>query len=247
MNTFSIKRIFLLLKEYYTTHLKKDLLMLFVPFGLCVLVFLIGGGALIFYISIGFFLFWAFGSFSQLGKKDKATNYLILPASNLEKTIATLIRIYVFQTIFITIASLLGVIMGITIANWLQGNNFISGYNSYTIGEVFNILFSKYDFTDLMTIFTVSAMAVFASVYFKKRALPKFILFVIVLAIITAALDGAIVKFFLDDSKRTEFYLSMNQIDLFDSSPCIHSIISSIFILFLWFLTYLRLKETEVK
>ncbi|HLX53838.1 MAG TPA: hypothetical protein VKR58_07850, partial [Aquella sp.] len=143
-----------------------------------------GGFVRFLFVSIGAYLsgsaFWEFSSAA------KTRNYLLIPAGNLEKIVAK-IMFYVFGwwVLFVLVWLITGVVANVIFSAFM-------GY-PFTLASMFSSLFSIITILlpSLPLIFLLQSLGVFASCYFKKSALFKLSVAILLIMLLIAALTVA--------------------------------------------------------
>jgi len=190
-------------------------------------------------------------SFSVLYNKQKGIEYLLLPASMFEKFVAKLI----FSTVGYILMALAGYFIFSLIGSGLSFLAFGRGHG------VFNP-FTREVWQMIALYVATSSVVFFGSVYFKKLPLVKTILMLCGIAIGYAVLSAVIFRFlfwgFFDgfilvndemmNLFRIQAGMSAQFMNFFEN---LYSVLKVIFWFivpaFFWVLTFLRLRETEVR
>ena len=233
MNAISLNRLKYLFIEYFVTHWKRDLIVF---------------AALLFtqaifkyvYLSIDFLPelillltpIILLGTSNQLGKKLRGINYLMCPANTKEKLFVNIALVHIYYSTFLFLSCILA--------------------------QSISTLYPHYDeivtlHTDIIFILTspgfwgillaTQSLFIFTSIYFKKNAIVKtlifftilFFIFLIIAIIFAQLYEYGVITFdllnFVVKILRTPYFL--------------HISFYTIAVVF-WFLSYLRLKRTEV-
>ena len=248
MNTISFNRIKCLFIEYFALHWKRDLMV----FG-GVLAALIGAMYLhlpftnptliIFVISIILcsitFNFWH--------KKTLGMSYLLCPANTAEKVIANALLVHVYYTAILLLSCVL--------ARYTM-HLFYPDILFFRMERIEEVITSPMFWVCLLAI---QSFFLFTSVYFRKNALLKTVLFLAVLFVIFMFIIGYSMIYFstvIEESQvvgliswssnngvyRTELIsYTLHKYDwLYSYALCFIAPV------FFWVLSYFRLKETEV-
>lgn len=206
-------------------------------------------GVLIYCLAITSFSFLEFNSY------ERKIEYLLLPATKLEKLLAKLF----LTTVGYSLLAFFALQINLWLVNWLNVGlpyNSIATNGYYISKEEINYLLYIYIYLILQPVFF------FCSIYFTKLELPKTI---IALSLIGGALfillkNGSLIG--LENINRytvlnervnsaqfdisTESKIKLIDIIVYLSNILFYTAIVVIPLLF-WFLSYLRLKEAEVK
>lgn len=193
------------------------------------------------FVSVGAYL--AGSTFWEFSSAAKARSYLLIPATTLEKITAK-ISVYIFGWWLLFILAWL-------IAGTLANLAFSTLTGTVTLHNLFNSLFSifKILLPTLPAIFLLQSLGVFASCYFKKSALFKLAVALLVLGLLIASLTLAevslLVKYFglAQMSSSTILPQGLN----FKLISCLANSGSIIIGLIACLLSWLRLRETEAR
>lgn len=173
-------------------------------------------------------------AFRHLAVTPSAISYLTLPASTSEKTISVILRYQIFYVVITILANIIGFWIAMGILNMIGSDAWMLMLDIYGRPEV--------DFTGfgwgLAALFPVLAGMTFGSVYFKKNAPLKNALACIAIFVVLLAINILILHFRNFTGGREIFTTS----DQFKLTFLIVSVITT---LFFWFMTWLRLRETE--
>lgn len=248
MNTFSIQRAKLLCSKYFIEHWKKDMMI----FAIILIIniffgFIVRPGSELGASSLSYVmttLILASNIFYPLKRKDHALNYLMVPASNLEKVTVNIFLIHIYQTLALLVVTVAGLFIGKGIMTIV----FPTQLNPLD----FNLIFRVFDFDLFIRLIMFQAIFIFGSVYFKKNTFIKtgllivgFLFFIIlfdigfVLAFINkdyANISNMSVEIFIDEN----FNFSIQHSELISNLFCIF------YTLIFWVLSFFRLRETEV-
>jgi hypothetical protein len=264
-----LSREYLLIKKYWYEH-KRSYGILFLAF--TAFLFLVMGINLVFsnpmlfrtssqilYYFIGLFLFGCLSAsllFSELGTKSKAINYLLIPASAVEKLICMLLfGVIVFFVGYSLTFSIVNSIV-VALANHINGTDF-------EVITIFNILHYNNPMMDgpnsglLIIFFTAQAAFMLGSIYFSNYSFLKT---VIVLGLLWAFaivfisfINNAILPeqgWFKDQLHTFEVLHPSGKNKLIIVSGWISSVCTFYFqcmiIPVLWTVIYYRLKEKQV-
>lgn len=200
-----------------------------------------GGFIRFLFVSIGAYLsgsaFWEFSSAA------KTRNYLLIPAGNLEKTAAKIL-FYVFGwwVLFIMAWLITGIAANIIFSAFM-------GY-PFRLANMFNSLFSIVTILlpSLPVIFLLQSLGVFASCYFKKSAVLKLTVAILLITLLIAALT-------ITELSLLVKYIGLGNIGnlILKDSTFIHILTNlanpAYFIIGIaaCFLSGLRLRETEAR
>lgn len=241
-NLFSIDRFWLLLKGTIVENKYKDLRLALVM--MAVIAFFAEFGIYCFNYSIINFpvvavaIFIASVSFKRLGDLASGINYLMIPASTVEKTAVNIIYTQLYLFVILTISALIGYYAG-QVLHFLTMEDFTNGATLHFAP----INFENFGWYLLILTFWQS-VAIFGSVYFKKLAIVK--------TLLTIGAYGMVLIFFwislaaiLSNFVEFDTQLNFNWHITNNGASIVMLIAHIVGILFFWFMTYLRLRETE--
>lgn len=248
MNTFSIKRVQLLCSRYFIEHWKKDVMV----FGILLIVniflgvFLTPGNDLGFsaFLVSGALLISASNIFYPLKSKKQTLDYLMLPASSLEKTTTNIFLIHIYQFLGVLIFTFAGLFIGKIIGAMA----FPMRMNPLSFNLFFNVF--NIEFIVEMTLFL--ALFIFGSVYFKKNAFIKTFLFLIAFIFIIALVDVGIIVAFLETDAAN---INNSSVSIVLENDFNFGLINGkkagtlfciCYTLIFWVMSFYRLRETEV-
>jgi len=243
MKNISFHRIGLLLKRYFVENWKKDLVVMGIVFAFEIVIFPYRIASFTQKEPMSWFLlFVCFSLFSgrifgMLGKPSAAVNYLMLPASRMEKLTTNIILSHFYYPPILIAASYLGVL----------GRSFLCTllFEDYTTTGIGFTFFNTpvEAWVLILIIFLNNAVMMFGSIYFKKKAVIK-----------TLLCEGAfafasiILVFVIEIILHKAGYI-VTHVRFPEIKDYIANIMYTIMIcttVFFWVLSYFRLKETEV-
>lgn len=264
---FSLQRWGLLVKQHWAENKKRYLLSLAALMGLIIMWFVFtlaneGQRALdgnmqrsVYFVLLMFIgTFYASQFFNELGDKSKAINYLLTPASTLEKFLCALFFVVPLFFILFTAAFYLCTTLMVAIANALP----LDDMHGSKIAVV-NIFTQKNNpdlpLVILSVFFCLQAACMLGSVYFQKysyikTAIAIFLLFLAINFFEAYIIDTLMPGGFFKGFSKYQF-MENGQPDKIVALP--HWLSSSLsFVIrfgippLLWLVTYYRLKEKEV-
>lgn len=228
---FSFQRLGLLIRTVFIQNWKKDLRIFLCVMGVLAVLHAFNG----FYFPINFpivavLLYIAGSTFKRLGNQPSAISYMMMPASTLEKTITAIFYVNIYYVVLMVAAGLLGFGLAILLNPAL-----------HTIG-IPEMCPAKIITVDLGTIImgltAGISVLLFGSVYFKKFAILKTGLVALALFVVLTLALSAIMNF------HTCSYHYFDDITT-KTLKILYYVILSVATLFFWFMTWLRLRETE--
>lgn len=237
MNNLSYNRIVLLLQRYFRENWKIDLIIAAIVFGIDTMTSINQGSSSVsIFLIIVLLAIYSGRMFIILGRPQGAINYLMLPASPLEKVLTGILLSGLYFPIVIFASSLLGIMASIPICAMI--------YNSGLVMKSIK-LFPSVEFSAETTIalalfiLMINSIMMFGSVYFKRKAVIKTMLCILafnfVLTVISLILGwimhkGSFMLLGIEDPAYADtiVYVAM-----------------AIITVFFWVLSYFRLKETE--
>ena len=246
--SFSFHRIGLLMKNIFLQNWKKDL---------CIFLCMMGGMAIWKWLSMimfrdanvdfasGFYLQYfpinfavaatlmvlASLTFRRLSNPASGIMYLTLPASTLEKVVVNILLVNVYYFVLLVVSGLAGYALSLCMLAPM--------FPSENVFVCFKFI-HWYTFGYFAIMLTAGAAAIlFASVYFKKLALLWSFLIGVAVLFVTIVINIAI-SYMGGGNMQRIWDLSHN------AAEAIYYVIFSLVTLFFWFMTWLRLRETEV-
>ena len=247
---FSIDRMLLLARSIFVQNKSKDLRLALVIagvmafFGLLSVHFEDYGVFHFLYVIV--LLVLAGTTFKMLTSQPRAMAYLTLPASAAEKTVVTIAYLNIYYFLLLSVSSFVGYYFGQLLQNLIAVIPFVRGIFGFDGEHVFNLSAVSFDgFGDnLLTLTMVISILLFGSLYFRKHAILKTLLTACVFGFAILILDMIVIA-----SVTSGFSLTAHNFDLPDTPQWLHTLIDyavpSIVTLFFWFMTYIRLRETE--
>ena len=246
--SFSFHRIGLLMKNIFLQNWKKDL---------CIFLCMMGGMAIWKWLSMtafgrgdvelgsSFFILYspinfavaatlmvlASLTFRRLSNPASGIMYLTLPASTLEKVVVNILLVNVYYFVLLVVAGLAGYALSLCmLAPMFPSENVFLAFKCIP----------WYTFGYLALLLTVGAAAMlFASVYFKKLALLWSFLIGVAVLFVTIVIN-TVISYMWGGNMHRIWDLSHG------AAEAIYYVIFSLVTLFFWFMTWLRLRETEV-
>ena len=193
-------------------------------------------GVVLFYMPMNFavaatLIVLASLTFRRLSNQSSGIMYLTLPASTLEKVVVNVLLVNVYYFVLLILSGLAGYALCLCLL--------APTYSAANVFECFKFIYwSEFGYYALLITAGAAAM-LFASVYFKKLALLWSFLIGIAVLFISIAVDIAIL-YIADGSLTRPWHLPNG------GAQAMYIVILSLVTLFFWFMTWLRLRETEV-
>lgn len=246
--SFSFHRIGLLTKNIFLQNWKKDLCIFLCMMGgmaiwkwiSCMIIWRgdadFGSGLVIQYFPINFavaatLMVLASLTFRRLSNSASGIMYLTLPASTLEKVMVNILLVNVYYFVLLVVSGLAGYALCLCMLAPM--------YPSENVFVCFKFI-NWWAFGSFAILLTAGAAAMlFASVYFKKLALLWSFLIGVAVLFVTIVINVVISSMGGGNMQRI-WDLSH------DAAEAIYYLIFSLVTLFFWFMTWLRLRETEV-
>ena len=153
--------------------------------------------------------FYASQYFSDLGSRDKGSHFLLIPASSFEKLICSLFyTVILFPVLLIACFYLVDVMM-VAIANSFTGSG--TGEGESTVANIFKVELIRFDPNRAIYLlpffFSVQALFLLGSVYFKKYNFIKTIITGFVVCLLVFLLIYIIAEHILPE-KEDDYYFS---------------------------------------
>jgi hypothetical protein len=206
--------------------------------------------------------FYASQFFRELGSRSKAINYLLLPASSLEKQFVSLLYVVVLYFVVYTAIFYLVDIIMVTIANTFHHAYTEPGANGVIHKASVVNVFGWFGIKNAIPFFLAAYFAIqsaflLGSVYFEKYSFVKTIISLFCLLIVIWLVYGFLMESFLPEGSYMRdigSYRVLNKEgkgDYLVELPTgvrktIVALVQWGFPLFFWVVTYFRLKEKEV-
>ena len=236
MNTISLSlnRIKYLFIEYFISYWKRDLIIFgalllvktfceyeHMPFPIDELIVIIMSVILC-------------GTFNYLSQSSKGMSYLLCPTNTVEKVIIRILLVHIYYTAILCLLCILSDFIVYLLNPHRITTFFFLQANDQNVLEYF------------AAIFAIQSIFIFASVYFKKYAILKTALFWGVLSFFIAMLVSECGDFFVNLIRQIPISITVNRQVIRVVSPLFPTCAYIIITIFFWFMSYLRLKETEV-
>jgi len=233
--TLSLNRLKYLFIEYFVLYWKRDLI-IFASFPLAKIIL----SHLNAPFPVEFVIFTTsiilVGASNFFGNELRGMNYLMRPANTGEKLITNILLVHIYITTFLLLSGL----FGIFIAELLSAHQ----TRIPLITDVRDLLTAR-RFWEIL--FAVQSFFIFTSIYFKKNAILKTLLFLAILFFVSLII-------FIIGDKLNKICFVPHFMPLFDflfnrlliEYEWIFHLFNYVVIAFFWGLSYLRLKRTEV-
>lgn len=247
---FSIDRMMLLARSIFVQNKSKDLRLALVIAGIMAFFGLVSvhfeDYGVFHFLYVCVLLVLAGTTFKMLTNQPRAMAYLTLPASAAEKTVVTIAYLNIYYFVLLAASSFIGYYFGQLLQNLIAIIPFfrdlfgVNGEHAFTLSAV---SFEKFG-DNLLTLTMVISILLFGSLYFRKHAILKTLLTICVFGFAILILDMIVIA-----SVTSGFSLTAYNFDLPDTPQWLHTLIDyavpSVITLFFWFMTYIRLRETE--
>lgn len=240
--SFSFHRVGLLMKNIFLQNWKRDL---------CIFLCMMGGMAIWKWLSVVLFqrgcLFLTYQpinfavaatvfclaslTFRRLSNQSSGIMYLTLPASTLEKVVVAILQVQVYYFLLLFLPGLAGYVLSLCMLAPMYPSENVFFFIKLIEWEGFGY--------NLLALTAGASVMLFASVYFRKLALLWSSLIGFAVIFVTIVIDTAIARFF-DGMMVRSCQLSQS------GAEAMYIMIFSLITLFFWFMTWLRLRETEV-
>lgn len=251
MNINNIKN---LLIAYFIENWKKDVINLSVM-ALITLVFNFIGPSHDSVIEVVVAVIWLFlyasRIFNELGNSSKSIHYLMIPANHYEKTISAMLLVNIYFVVLMAA----GIWIGYSISYFLQNQILSALYDPSTLGSYMSRYQSSVFGEGLLAFYVVLSVFFFGSIFFRRKAFVKTILWTVLIAIAF----GGIITFVTWLNMKSFGAASFNG-DIHILFPLTHQdpqivnkvisdgcgyCIECVVIIYFYVLSFLRLKETE--
>lgn len=170
-------------------------------------------------------------TFRRLSNQSSGIMYLTLPASTLEKVVVAILQVQVYYFLLLFLPGLAGYVLSLCMLAPMYPSENVFFFIKLIEWEGFGY--------NLLALTAGASVMLFASVYFRKLALLWSSLIGFAVIFVTIVIDTAIARFF-DGMMVRSCQLSQS------GREAMYIMIFSLITLFFWFMTWLRLRETEV-
>ncbi|MBP5556590.1 MAG: hypothetical protein J6X65_02625 [Bacteroidales bacterium] len=170
-------------------------------------------------------------TFRRLSNQSSGIMYLTLPASTLEKVVVTILQVQIYYLVLLVLSGLAGYALSICLLALTVPAVHVSEFIKLVDWRGFGYL--------VLLLTTGTSAMLFASVYFKKLAMLWSTLIGIAVLFVAIAIDIVIARF---SDGMTMRFLELSS----TARDTMYIIVMSVVTLFFWFMTWLRLRETEV-
>lgn len=242
MKDISLNRMGLLFKRYFSENWKRDVIIAAIIFGVEMFTsYDCESSSISTAVLFVFFIIYSGSMFGMLSTSQRSINYLMIPASTSEKVIVNICLSQFYYPLLLVAASCLGILAStltcsvlfscnLTLKHISMPLSMIDGSDSYALAVTFCIVLFMF-FNSIM---------MFGSVYFRRKAIIKTLLFV-------AAFFGTLMILFgiIFNIMAGESYNIITNAAIADNVGIISMVFMAIAMIFFWFLTFFRLRETE--
>ncbi len=245
MKDISTNRLKLLFIRYFRENWKRDVMMMGIIAGIEMLTSQHPTTSEPSFTIINVFvMIYTASIFGMLSKRQQSINYLMIPASSKEKIITNICLSQIYYPIALFLASFIG-IWASTFTNALIMNSELT-FKSIS-------MFAGCDFTDIVLKIVMfmmfNSIFMFGSVYFKRYALIKTLLWTGLGSIVLLFVFGISFKMAVAGSEHSIFDIivaqASNATELYKTIEIATLSVMSVLVIFFWTISYTRLKETE--
>lgn len=247
-----VQNILNLLKRYFIESRKKDLttallVILITAFLTFISVSDSDGGGLLVIVLYIMALIYAAKVFRVFQPAGRAIHYLTLPASSLEKTIANGILVFIYYNLLLIVSLLLGYVIGGLLQELLS--YFLCKYSNAHLDCSYSYQFHMpFSVHNIIVLIVFESIFMFGSVYFKTHSFIKTALILFGFLFFLFVIDGVIMGSYLMRIQgiSPRFVEDIQNSFIIVHGELIENILSVLIFLFFGFMTWLRLRETEV-
>lgn len=250
MNTkFSFYRLGLLLKRFFIENKQSELT--FWAISTVVFMLMYNPTAISFFIFISGFIF-ASRMYKIFGYTPGGMHYLLIPATHLEKLVSGILLSTVYFLSAIMVTYLIGNAVGPQIGNLLFDYPNEIHYQLFDVSsqiQIDGVPQSNPLASLFISFIVVQSVFLLGSIYFRKNAVGKTILSIILLSVILGTYEVTLIKLFFDTASFHNHNISINNaeaLDMLKNWRVVGEIIKYGFAPFLWVVSYFRLTEKEV-
>lgn len=246
MNIENIKN---LLRAYFYKEGKRDLIY---SFGMMFIIaflgcFIAGDRSIFLFIAVVMMLVYPSRVFISLYQSSSRIHYLLIPASNNEKVLSSMLLVNIYYVFGMMICLFSGVFLGMLLemaisSTPIEFNELTSIFRDSVVPE----------WSSILTFYLALSISFFACIYFRKNPLGKLfgvliLCFIVLMAVfaVTHKLNelAAVPREILNNSY---IVTSTKNINFADLNRPVDIVLQSIGIVFFYALSFLRMKETEV-
>lgn len=252
--TFSIDRLGLLLKRFFTENKQRELTF----WGITTVVFLVMhlAGPHEKSIAVQIFLFisgfiFAARMFKVFNYTPGGMHYLLIPATHLEKLITAILLTTVYFFAMILLTYVIGTTLGTTLGNLFWGSNNPLHFELLQSAGNYSV-YQQSDMTLLNTFIAfagIQSVFMLGSIYFKGNAIGKTMLVIIAVSILFGLIELLLLKVTFGTynigSQTYNINITSTE-DLFPGIEIIGQILKYALIPFFWIVSYFRLTEKQV-
>ena len=247
---FSKDRMLLLARSIFIQNRSKDLRLALVM--ACIMAFFglltasHGDYDIIGFVNVCVLLALAGTTFKMMSSQPRAMAYLTLPASAAEKTVVTVAYLNVYYVLLILVSSLVGFYLGQLLQNLIAVIPFFRDLFGSSGGHTLALSSISFDGfgNDLLYLTMGLSIMLFGSIYFRRYAILKTLLVFCGFIFAIFILDMVVIS-----SASYASDLSISNVNFPDmpewAETMIEIMVPCVFTLFFWFMTYIRLRETE--
>ena len=246
---FSKDRMLLLIRSIFIQNRSKDLRLALVIAGIMAFFGLVSPshGDYDFFgvVNVCVLLVLAGTTYKMLAVPSRAMEYLMLPASTAEKTVVTIAYLNIYYVLMMMVSSFVGFYFGQMLQNLIAIVPFfrdLFGSSGHTFA-LSAVSFHKLG-SNLLSLTCGISVLLFGSLYFRRHAILKTLLVGCGFCFALFILDMIVIS-----SAGYAYGLTINNVNLPDlpewAETTIEIMVPCVFTLFFWFMTYLRLRETE--
>lgn len=250
MNTkFSFYSLGLLLKRFFIENKQSELT--FWAISTVVFMLMYNPTAISFFIFISGFIF-ASRMYKIFGYTPGGMHYLLIPATHLEKLVSGILLSTVYFLSAIMVTYLIGNAVGPQIGNLLFDYPNEIHYQLFDVSsqiQIDGVPQSNPLASLFISFIVVQSVFLLGSIYFRKNAVGKTILSIILLSVILGTYEVTLLKLFFDTASFHNHNISINNaeaLDMLKNWRVVGEIIKYGFAPFLWVVSYFRLTEKEV-
>jgi len=254
---FDFKRAGLLIQRYFIERYPKELI--FWIISIIVMMFIRNIPVSLWLFAIFACIFRTGFFFREIHSPTNRINYFMIPATQIEKFVVSLLYTIVYFWIAVFVVYVIGNILGTWVNNLLANIGLIANILGFHHSDLSWVLFSSFPngapactiLAPVVAILIMQSIFLLGGIYFKNAQPYLTFLALVVIGLFIALISVLEAKYFLADGLRgnavgSSFNIQINGTEVPEPVKIISQIFFYLLIPFLWLVSYIRLTEKEV-
>ena len=249
--TFNFNRIGLLIKRFFMENKQKEITF----WGITTVIFMImrEPTSVEMFLYISGFIFAA-RMFKEFGYTPGGMHYLLIPTTQLEKLMTSILLSTVYYFIMFLITYTIGTLLGTLIGNLILSTQQPVGLDLFQIDSISKVwennIVHHNGFWNIFLVFAlIQSVFILGSLYFKRNALTRTFLSLIIIMIVLGLIEVFLVRITFGtyqlSGQSFKFTFGCGE-NLFSGFEIAGNIFKYLLIPFLWVVSYFRLTEKQV-